>query len=69
MTLTAAFYETFVLAFSITMTFLQLLYQCRAIFHLYIIENCQGRCSSVFITNFEQITHIVLAYPLLNLDE
>ena len=30
-------------------------------------EQCQGRRSGFFITNFEQLLHIALVFPLLKL--
>ena len=32
------------------------------------LQRCQRRRSSVFIVNFEQISHIVLAFSLLTLN-
>ena len=33
------------------------------------IERHHWRCSGLFIVNFEQISHIILVFPLLTLDK
>ena len=33
------------------------------------LERHHWRCSDLFIVNFEQISHIILVFPLLTLDK